>query len=276
MGKQTNDPRWKRKSLEIQDKDGNRCMICHKHATEIEGDNSMGVHHRTLEHGREYHDYPDINFITMCWVTCHSRLPAARSYPRVSFESMISREGYADGIRALLEADEPHQPPKVTRGNTVLVPVPTPVSTVALAPSPKHGNAKKIYAVLVQRNVWTKVSVLEREVHDITVGRQPNKGAAINQSLASMRYQGQIVKRVRGLVREWMPATLEHYNQSRRGPVVKSDPIEPTPQLNHYEPTKIREPSGVAKSKVTAMILSGIGGGIVVLLLALIYRVIAG
>ena len=282
MGKDTNDPRWKRRSLEIQDKDGNRCMVCRKHATDLEGDNNMGVHHRTKEHGRDYHDYPDINLITMCWETCHSRLPGARTYPKVHFAGMMSREKYADDIRALLEKDEPlaNQPPM--RGTAVLVPVPTPVlvAAVELAPSPKQGNAKKIYTVLVQRNAWTKDSVLEREVHDIHIGKKPNKGSAIDQSLMSMRYQGQIVERRRGNVREWMPATLEHYQQKRRGPVVEAEPIviEPKPEetLTHYEPTKIREPAAAAKSNVNALLLAGIAGGIIVLLAALTYRVITG
>ena len=77
-----------------------------------------------------------------------------------------------------------------------------------------------------------------------------------------------------------MPATLEHYRQKRRGPVVEAEPIviEPKPEetLNHYEPTKIREPAAAAKSNVNALLLAGIAGGIIVLLAALTYRVITG
>jgi hypothetical protein len=59
------DPRWQRRRLEIMNRDQFTCKHCG------ESSNTLNVHHKTYQFGRDPWDYPDSNFQTLC-VDCHN------------------------------------------------------------------------------------------------------------------------------------------------------------------------------------------------------------
>lgn len=54
------DPKWQRKRLEIMSRDSFACQFC------FDEKNTLNVHHKLYEWGRDPWDYPDTNFITLC------------------------------------------------------------------------------------------------------------------------------------------------------------------------------------------------------------------
>lgn len=63
-GELLRDPRWQRKRLEIFDRDDFACQNCGSESRELH------CHHRSYERGREPWDYPNQNFVTLCFI-CH-------------------------------------------------------------------------------------------------------------------------------------------------------------------------------------------------------------
>ena len=68
---QYKDPRWQRKRLEIQDRDGWMCRCCGA------SDKTLNVHHSYYERGRDVWDYPDYSYFTFC-EDCHAKKHAAK------------------------------------------------------------------------------------------------------------------------------------------------------------------------------------------------------
>jgi len=57
-------PMWQRKRLEILERDRFKCSCCEKN------DETLHVHHKIYESGKEPWEYPDENFETLC-KDCH-------------------------------------------------------------------------------------------------------------------------------------------------------------------------------------------------------------
>ena len=54
------DPRWKKKRLEIMERDGWKCQFCY------ESEETLAVHHKYYVSGRAPWDYPDDCYVTLC------------------------------------------------------------------------------------------------------------------------------------------------------------------------------------------------------------------
>lgn len=91
------DPRWQKKRLEIMERDGFKCLFC------TASKDTLNVHHRWYETGRDPWDYDDDVFQTLCEV-CHKRtedlLKSIRKSASVSQDSLrygeIILKGLAD------------------------------------------------------------------------------------------------------------------------------------------------------------------------------------
>jgi hypothetical protein len=59
-------PLWQRKRLEVLQRDGWACLKCRS------TNNTLHVHHKTYEYGKEPWDYPNENFETLCKF-CHQK-----------------------------------------------------------------------------------------------------------------------------------------------------------------------------------------------------------
>lgn len=65
--KQIADERWKAKRKEIIQRDGFTCCACGSLGK------TLNVHHLSYEKNKEYWDYPNSNFVTLC-ADCHKKL----------------------------------------------------------------------------------------------------------------------------------------------------------------------------------------------------------
>lgn len=68
------DPRWQKKRLEILERDEWRCKSCYEGLYPNSEENydleTLHVHHKSYEWGKDPWDYPDWNFVTLC-ESCH-------------------------------------------------------------------------------------------------------------------------------------------------------------------------------------------------------------
>lgn len=89
------DPRWQKVRLRILDRDNFTCKACG------DKDSTLHVHHLTYEKDREPWDYPDTNFITMCW-ECHQYETDNRYDQEKAFLKNLKQTGFlCDDIRIL-------------------------------------------------------------------------------------------------------------------------------------------------------------------------------
>src|SRR3990167_8322037 len=58
------DPRWQKKRLEILNRDAFKCQFCG------ETEETLHIHHKAYERGKDPWDYPDWVFVTIC-ESCH-------------------------------------------------------------------------------------------------------------------------------------------------------------------------------------------------------------
>jgi hypothetical protein len=72
------DPRWQKKLLEIMQRDDFTCQDCNNK------EETLHVHHKTYEFGKDPWEYPDTNFITLCW-ECHE----TEEISKVEFNSAV-------------------------------------------------------------------------------------------------------------------------------------------------------------------------------------------
>lgn len=81
------DPRWQKKRLEIMQRDNFTCQDCES------AEKTLHVHHKTYQFGKEPWDYPDENFITLCW-ECHE----SEEYAKNDFNAIVANlllDGYS-------------------------------------------------------------------------------------------------------------------------------------------------------------------------------------
>jgi hypothetical protein len=66
------DPRWQKKRLEVMQRDDFKCKLCNDKS------NTLHVHHKSYQYGKEPWDYELDNFDTLC-VPCHELEEFAKS-----------------------------------------------------------------------------------------------------------------------------------------------------------------------------------------------------
>jgi len=89
------DPRWQKKRLEVLKRDGWKCQIC------LDTEETLAVHHRLYEHGKEPWDYPLGWLVTLC-EPCHelereNRVLQERLLIRVTRERLFASD--VDSLR---------------------------------------------------------------------------------------------------------------------------------------------------------------------------------
>ena len=75
-------PNWQRKRLEILQRDGFKCRNCN------DPDSTLHVHHFTYESNRKPWEYPNENFITLCF-KCHEREEFLKAFKISGFEYLV-------------------------------------------------------------------------------------------------------------------------------------------------------------------------------------------
>jgi len=97
------DPKWQKKRLEILNRDNFTCQSC------MSDDNTLHVHHKSYDKGREPWDYPNTCFITLCeechGVEQHCLKESFSATKDLLINSDITNSGYIEIVESLYQYD---------------------------------------------------------------------------------------------------------------------------------------------------------------------------
>lgn len=102
------DPRWQKKRLQILQRDKWVCQSCFS-SNDGENRETLHVHHRWYDHGKEPWDYPDNCFLTVC-KPCHDLIKDDLDWLKnlgrnESVSTIMAMVGCMKAIRAALGCD---------------------------------------------------------------------------------------------------------------------------------------------------------------------------